>query len=175
MRADEANERNHTWSWKTSCKMSLLVLLYFHPSKHLNVGVSEHFLPTRSVCSRCLLPGFVRTWPTSYLFSLFFFHLPSLFPGLPSVGNLGLGTFLRAIPVTAALGKFLSRIFPLLPPGVAFPSGNNKRETFWCSKSSAAREWSAYHNITLYRNNEFQHDQLQYQTTLRKSMGNSVE
>lgn len=56
------------------------------------------------------------------------------------MGNLGLGTFLSTIPVTAALGKFLSRIFPLLPPGVAFPSGNNKRETFWCSKSSAARE-----------------------------------
>lgn len=35
-----------------------------------------------------------------------FFHLPSVFPGLPSVGNLGLGTFPRAIPVTGALGKW---------------------------------------------------------------------
>lgn len=55
-RADEANERNHTWSWKTRCKMSLLVLLYFHPGKHLNVGSpSISFLPDLSALLGCIL------------------------------------------------------------------------------------------------------------------------
>lgn len=116
MRADEANERNHTcWGLRA--------------------------FPSYQICLLSLAASWLCQNMTHIVFVfIIFFHLPSLFPGLPSVGNLGLGTFLSAIPVTAALGKFLSRIFPLLPPGVAFPSGNNKRETFWCSKSSAARE-----------------------------------